>query len=375
MTIPSESVRSHPILKRWYDSLDDPSEAQDRTLEGLVDKYAGTLYGSEHHAQDVESIEDYRISFPKLDYRSLKRHLEPVKKGNYASFLWEPPEVWVMTRGSTGLSKVLPATRTHLQQIFGCGSRAFVNHIERNRDLTPEKILNLSLPSRVATIEADEGEIHYGYSSGTYSRIFPSLGDSILVPRQEDVDRLGSGLVREDWDRRFELVYTKAVGENVSAAIGVAPVILSFARYLKRVHGKRPRELWDIKSIICTSVRKIQSRYAPLFRKHFGNVSTVEIYSATEGVFAQQLDDLPYVSPNYDMYLFEVETGGGLKMLHELERGEWGRLIVSTCMFPRYDIGDMIEAMGKNYFRVFGRAKLSHVLEHRLYRLLFKWFL
>ena len=375
MTIPSESVRSHPMLKPWYDSLDDPSEAQDRTLEELVDKYAGTLYGSEHHAQDVESIEDYRVNFPKLDYRSLRRRLEPVKRGNYASFLWEPPEVWVMTRGSTGLSKVLPATRTHLQQIFSCGSRAFINHIERKRDLTLEKILNLSLPSRVATIEADEGGISYGYSSGTYSRIFPSLGDSVLVPRQEDVDRLGSGLVREDWDRRFELVYTKAVGENVSAAIGVAPVILSFARYLKRAHGKRPQELWDIKSIICTSVRKIQSRYAPLFSKYFGDVSTVEIYSATEGVFAQQLDDLPYVSPNYDTYLFEVETGGGLKMLHELERGEWGRLIVSTCMYPRYDIGDMIEAMGKNYFRVFGRAKLSHVLEHRLHRLMFRWFL
>lgn len=375
MAFPSEPVRSHPLLKTWYDSLDDPSEAQDRTLEGLVVEYAKTLYGSEHDAQDVESIEDYRKSFPKLDYQRLRRHLEPVKRGNHASFLWEPPEVWVMTRGSTGLSKVLPATRTHLQQIFSCGSRAFVNHIERNRDLTLEKILNLSLPSRVATIQADEGEIPYGYSSGTYSLIFPSLGDSVLVPKQEDVDRIGSGIVREDWDRRFELVYTKAVGEKISAAIGVAPVMLSFARYLKRAHGKRPRDLWDIKSIICTSVRKIQSRYAPLFRKHFGDVSTVEIYSATEGVFAQQLDDLPYVSPNYDTYLFEVETGGGLKMLHELERGEWGRLIVSTCMFPRYDIGDMIEAMGKNYFRVFGRAKLAHVMEHRLYRLLFKWFL
>lgn len=375
MTAPSESVRSHPLLKPWYDSLDDPSGAQDRTLEGLVDKYAETLYGSEHHARDIEGIEDYRKSFPRLDYQSLSRYLEPVKRGDHASFLWEPPEVWVMTRGSTGRSKVLPATKTHLKQIFACGSRAFVNHIERNRDLTLEKILNLSLPSRVATIHSDEGDVPYGYSSGTYSRIFPSLGDSMLVPSQEEIDRLGSGLIREDWDRRFELVYEKANDEKVSAAIGVAPVILSFARYLKRAHGERPSDLWDIKSIICTSVRKIQSRYAPLFRKYFGDVSTVEIYSATEGVFAQQLDELPYVSPNYDTYLFEVETGGGLKMLHELERGEWGRLIVSTCMFPRYDIGDMIEAMGKDYFRVFGRAKLSHVLEHRLYRLLFGWFL
>ncbi|MCK4885517.1 hypothetical protein KAS24_05530, partial [Candidatus Bathyarchaeota archaeon] len=107
----------------------------------------------------------------------------------------------------------------------------------------------------------------------------------------------------------------------------------------------------------------------------FGEVPIVEMYSATEGAFMQQLDDMPYVSPNYDAYYFEVETGKGTKMLHELKRGEWGRLIISSCLFPRYDIGDMIEAMGKNYFRVFGRAKPLTILEHRLYRLFFGWLL
>ena len=62
-------------------------------------------------------------------------------------------------------------------------------------------------------------------------------------------------------------------------------------------------------------------------------------------------------------------------MLHELGRGEWGRLVVSTSILPRYDIGDMIEAMGKNYFRVFGRANRRTILEHVLYRALFRWFL
>jgi hypothetical protein len=100
-------------------------------------------------------------------------------------------------------------------------------------------------------------------------------------------------------------------------------------------------------------------------------VQVIEIYSATEGVFAQQLDELPYVTPNYDTYLFEVETGKRTKMLHELKRGEWGKLIVSSCMFPRYNIGDLIEATGKNYFRVFGRNNALTLLEHRLYRLLF----
>jgi hypothetical protein len=97
------------------------------------------------------------------------------------------------------------------------------------------------------------------------------------------------------------------------------------------------------------------------------------MYTATEGVFAQQYDDLPYVTPNYDSYFFEVLTGKGPRILHELRRGEWGRLVISGCMFPRYDIGDMIEAAGNNHFRVFGRRNPLVLLEHRLYRLLTRW--
>ena len=61
-------------------------------------------------------------------------------------------------------------------------------------------------------------------------------------------------------------------------------------------------------------------------------------------------------------------------MLHELKRGEWGKLIISSCMFPRYDIGDIIEAAGNNYFRVVGRHTMLTLLEHGLYRLFFRWF-
>jgi hypothetical protein len=108
--------------------------------------------------------------------------------------------------------------------------------------------------------------------------------------------------------------------------------------------------------------------------KHFyGDVGIVEMYTATEGAFAQQKDALPYMVPNYDTYFFEVERGGRLSMLHELRRGEWGRLIVSTCMLPRYDIGDYVEAMGDGYFRVFGRTKRTVLVEHLIYRALFGW--
>lgn len=363
------------IISSWHESLKNPEHYQRQVLTDLVGQYAKTRYGENHYASEVKDVADFRNSFPIIDYRGLSPYFAEVIKGNYAIFLPEPVLHWVMTRGSTGKAKVLPATKTHMEQIFTCGARALVNYALRKQDfeLFSGRILNLNFPSNVHSMIVAGQEVKYGYSSGTYARLNPMFNEVSLVPRQEEVDALGSGIAKRDWENRFELTYQRALNENVVSAMGVTPIILAFAGYVKKKHGKAPRELWKFRALFGTSVRKIQFRYAPKLRGLYGNVPVVEIYSATEGVFGQQLDDLPYISPNYDKYFFEVETPEGTKMLHELKRGEWGKLIISSSMLPRYDIGDLIESAGKNYFRVFGRNKLLTRTEHRLYRLFFGW--
>ncbi len=365
------------IVEPWHDSLKDPLRAQEQVLLELNKGYRKTRHGRGFAARDVKSFVDFRDRFPILDYQKLTPFLAQIHAGDYKSILPEPLECWVMTRGSTGPAKILPATRRHLGQIFTCGPRALVNHALRKRDLdlVIGNLLNLNFPSIVHATLKGRKKMTYGYSSGTYARLNPVLGRVGLIPRQEDIDVLGPGIARSDWAKRFELVYNRAQGQNVTATIGVAPIILAFARYLTRKHGVKPKDLWNFKALFCTSVKKIPFRYAPILRYYFGEIPVVEIYSAAEGVFAQQLDDMPYVSPNYDNYLFEVDTGKETKMLHELKRGEWGKLIVSTRIFPRYNIGDLIEAEGKNYFRVIGRDNRWTLTEHMLYRLIFRWFL
>jgi hypothetical protein len=374
-----ESIRSilQPIIGPWYESLKNPKKAQEQTLYDLVKKYGSTEYGKNHGALQIAGTPDYQRSFPIIDYKTLAPHLARVRDGNYQAILPEPPVAWVMTRGSTGKSKVIPATQTHLKQIFTCGARAIINYALRKKsfDIFVGNILNLNFPSSVHTMTIDGKEMTYGYSSGTYARLNPMFDRVSLLPRQEDIDALGPGVTRADWEKRFELAYQQALDKPVTATMGVTPVILAFAKYVKQKHGKKPADLWRFQALFCTSVRKIQFKYAPVLRKYFGPAPVVEMYTATEGVFAQQYDDLPYVTANYDAYFFEVLTGKGAKMLHELKRGEWGRLIISSCMFPRYDIGDMIESAGNNYFRVFGRRNTMTLLEHRLYRLFLGWLL
>jgi hypothetical protein len=373
-----EAIRSvlEPIIGPWYTSLENPRKAQEQLLYDLLKKYGATDYGETHAAHQTTGVPDYQRNFPILDYLALQPYLAQVQAGKHQTILPEPPVAWVMTRGSTGKnSKVLPATQTHLKQIFTCGARALIHYAlrKKNFDVFVGHILNLNFPSTVHTMMSDGKKMTYGYSGGTYARLNPMFDQVSLLPRQEEIDTLGSGIGRADWERRFEFTYQQAKDKPVTAAMGVTPVILAFAKYVKHKHGKKPSELWKLQALFCTSVRKIHFKYAPVLRKYFGNVPVVEMYTATEGVFAQQYDDLPYVTPNYDAYFFEVLTGKGPRMLHELKRGEWGRLIISGCMFPRYDIGDMIEAAGNNHFRVFGRRNTMTLMEHRLYRIFTRW--
>lgn len=320
-----------------------------------------------HDVDRVTSIASFRTSFPMVNYKGLKPWIEEVRLGKASALLPEPVAGWVMTRGSTGRSKVIPTTETHLSEILYNGARAMVNFARRkDPSVLGLGVLSINHPSLVQSISTPAGEERFGYSSGTYAKLFPSIGSTGLVPRQEELDALGGDAGRKDWEKRFEWVYEKARRTEIGSAIGVTTILLSFAKYVRGEFHVFPKDIWKMKALFCTSVAKIHTRFAPMLRHFYGDIPIVEMYTATEGAFAQQLDDHPYVCPNFDSYLFEVETSKGVKMLHELLPGEWGRIIISSSLFPRYDIGDYVEAAGKGYYRIIGRAGALTALEHVL---------
>ena len=367
--------RAQRNLDEFEAAINEPELAQRDLLEILLRDYGKTGYGQSFGLSPETSFEEYRKQVPVTTYQELTPHLEQIRKGDYRILLTEEPITWVMTRGTTGNSKILPVTETHMSHLIKGGARAVLNTAFKRGGLETLMggVLNLQFPSNTQTLMVGDEELVFGFSSGTYARLNPMMAGLGLVPRQEEIDALETGLSVSDWEKRYEFIYQRAKDESLVTVMGVAPVQTGFGRYLKRKHGVYPREIWDMKVLYTTSVAKIHTKYKRILQKMYGEVSVVEMYTATEGAFGQQMDDYPFWRPNYDLYLFEVETGNGVKMLHEMKRGEWGRLIISTPMLPRYKIGDLVECMGKNYFRVFGRDKLRTVWEHRLYRIMFGW--
>ncbi len=354
------------LLKPWQHSLERPAEAQQDVLCRLLQVYAATRYGAQQGADKVKTIEEYRRAFPVTTYEDYKPLIQRVMAGEIDLLLNEPPVGWAITRGTTqGESKFIPMTPTDLKMRVSA-SRAMMNYVLATKrfDLFQGVNLNLNFPSVVGTLRVGEREVTYGYSSGIYTKYVSAQTPIRSVPSQDEIDALGGGKTQRDWDARFELAYGKCKEENVTLVGGVAPTAVLFGRYLKRKHGVYPKDLWKTQIMTLGSVPGINTRYEPALRALYGPVVIREIYGTTEGMFGQQGDDRRAWIPNYDLFLFEVQTRAGVKMLHELRPGENGSLVVSTPILARYRIGDLIRAFQPPYFRCIGRDRWFTPLQY-----------
>jgi hypothetical protein len=356
------------FVQPWHESVGNPSAAQQAVLQRLVQGYAQTRYGQEHNAGTVTTLDEYRNALPIITYDSLKPMIERTMAGETDLLLYEPPIGWAITRGTTkGESKFIPMTATDLWMRLSAG-RALMNFALSSEqvDIFQGVNLNLNFPSVVGHVRVGDRDVEYGYSSGIYVK-HVSRGTPVRsLPTQEEIDALGGGKTIRDWERRFELAYERCKDEDVTVVGGVAPTAVSFGQYLHKAHRVYPKDLWKVRVMTLGSVPGINTRHAPILRALYGPAAVREIYGATEGMFGQQRDERRAWVPNYDLYLFEVQTSRGLILLHEMQPGETGSLVVSTPILPRYKIGDLILAFDAPYFRCIGR-------DRRFTRLLYTW--
>ncbi|MFC1848194.1 GH3 auxin-responsive promoter family protein [Chloroflexota bacterium] len=347
------------FLQPWHDAVENPPEAQRKVLDTLLVSYAKTDYGAQHGAANIDTFEDYRRAFPVITYEDCKPLIQRVMAGEVGLLLSEEPMGWAITRGTTkGESKFIPMTPTDMSMRVSAG-RAVLNYaVTSGRyDLFEGANLNLNFPSVLGKVRVGDRELEYGYSSGIYLKHVSASTPIRSVPTQDEIDALGGDTSVRDWEARFELAYEKCKDEDVTLVGGVAPTAITFGRYLRRAHGVYPKNLWRVRVMTLGSVAGINTRYQPALRALYGPVDIREIYGATEGMFGQQRDERRAWVPNYDQFLFEVQSRSGIKFLHEMKPGETGSLVVSTPVLPRYKIGDLIRAFRPPYFRCVGRDR------------------
>lgn len=353
------------LVSTTNEYLSEPATSQEAVLIQLLKYYSNNDYGRKHGSEKIGSYEEYKKAFPIKTYDDYKPLIDRVLEGDISALLSEEPIAWQTTRGTTtGTPKYIPLTPEDVERIK-VGARVSGSYFVQNKDfsLLTGKILNLSNRSNLKTIKMGDKELNLGYGASIKAKLLKTIDMPYpLVPTQEEIDELGGGSSKEDWEARHELVYQKAKNLSVRSVSATAKSTILFGQYLLEKHNVYPKDLWNIKIMVLASSPGINTRLAGTLHDMYGEKTNIrEMYGATEGIFGGQLDEKKAWSPFYDNLFFEVKTIDTIKPLYEMTPGEIGSLIVSTPVFPRYRIGDLILAFEPPYFRCIGRE--NHVLE------------
>ena len=352
--------RAQRALGSWLEALRDPGEAQARVLESLLRFYAKTDYGSEHGLEPGMDLEEFREAAPTRTYGGFRPYVQRVLKGRVGALLAGWPEFFGITSGTTGPPKAIPIPGYDARLRAEAMSKCLAWYVHRHGlDLAGSACIAPCLPSKVLELEIGGREVPFGYISGINAEIMAKyMGlEPFLRPYLEEINEIGPGTSRTDWDKRFRALLAFLEGREVKMAVGAGPALWMFARWLKRELGFYPGELWGLEFVLVAGVPHIRSSYARDLAEMYGRGAfLVEGYGATEGLFAIGLEG-PCLVPFYDSYLYEVKVGREVKMLYEMEAGEVGELVISTPVFPRYEIGDLVECLADGLcFTVPGRS-------------------
>jgi len=349
------------VVDPWYQSLVNPTQAQEDVLEKLLQRYHQTEYGKEHHSEKVGSYDDYKRAFPVQTYGDFKPYFDQVLAGNFPALLCEPPVIFAFTKGTTGKSKMFPITQTRLDYYYDETLREQYSYCLYKNDfdwLKGNALTFISSP-RLGKIKVGEQEFDYGYSAAVFSEAESHNGKTKLkkIPSWEELAILSQGVsTKETWQERYELAYSKASGQNISMVTAMPSNVIGFGRYIYRKYHVYPKDLWQIKRMKTGGYPGVHSHLLPELHALYGRSFDVrDMYISTEGTYGVQMDDKKAWSPFYDHLFFEVQTLDGIKPLYQMYPGEIGSLVVSTLEMPRYRIGDLIVAFEAPYFRCIGR--------------------
>ncbi len=362
--------------KQMEHFMKHPFEVQNALFKNLIQSASHTEWGKKYNYKSIKTIEDFRNNVPIQDYESHKPYITRMMEGE-SDILWSGKvELFSKSSGTTNdKSKYIPVSR---QNFNGC-------HINGSWDtlaIMYEKIPDCSVFGGKNFLMAGNHARYkpglntiYGDVSALMVRNMPNIAKPFFEP---DFDII----LRDDWESKIQLMAEIACRKDIAPRIrmvgGVPTWILVFFRHILEISGKSNMlEVWpNFEAFIHGGVSMTPyweqfQRFLPSPKVHY-----VEVYNASEGYFATQLDldqdDMLLLLKNGVYYEFlpmeewykenpqaisleDVELGKNYALVINTNAGLWRYLIGDTvCFTSKFPHKIKITGRTKQFVNAFG---------------------
>ncbi|MCR4965962.1 MAG: GH3 auxin-responsive promoter family protein [Bacteroidales bacterium] len=384
-----------------------PRLASERTLREILKISKDTVYGKEHHFEEIlaaptdeELFALYQHLVPANDFEALRPYVERHKNGETNVLFPGRPVMYATTSGTTAQPKWVPMTHKYLKDVYGKMSHVWTWNFVKHRRLAMAGHL-FPIVGKECEGHAPDGTL-YGSVSGVLVRDLPNLikrryTAPVSVMSIEDYAARNYTLMRlavQYWDVTIWatanpstiLELQRAVDENLDTLIddiehgtlsdrfNIAPKIreelkaymrprpdrANELRKIRDTHDGRilPKYYWPKLKILstwkCGNTKVYMEKYLDYF--DLDKTFYQELgYIATECRFGFSLDEtnesVMFPHLHYYEFVAEEELDSPNKHFLQLDELEYGHrycaYVTTYSGLFRYNMNDLIEVGGK----------------------------
>lgn len=337
------------------------SEMQSQLLLSLVKTAEKTLFGREHHFEEIQSVEDFQRRVPISDYEDLKPYIEKMKRGQ-AHILWpSTPEYFAKTSGTTSGTKYIPISKEGMPfQVAGAQSALFHYIAQKNNaDFVSGKMIFV----QGSPILEENFGIKTGRLSGIVAHHIPNYLQKNRLPSWETN-------IIEDWETKVDKIVEETEKQNMTLISGIPPWLIMYFEKLTEKTGKKIKQIFPNLQLIVTGGVNYEPYREKMEDLLGGKIDIVQTFPASEGFFAFQDDytkeGLLLLTNHGIFYEFVPLEEYGKPNAKRLTLGEvelhkdYAMILTTNSGLWAYSIGDVVRFINKDPYRVLVSGRTKH---------------
>lgn len=336
---------------------------QNETLSRLINQAKETKFGSDHNFSGIKNYSDFFKQVGVNDYEGLKPYFDQVVEGK-TDVLWPgKPTYLAKTSGTTSGTKFIPITKDSIPNHINSARNMLLSYLNQKNDasLLQGKLIFLQgSPELTKTAGINTGRL-----SGIVAHHVPSY-----LQR----NRLPSWKVNciEDWETKVDSVVNETMNHDMRLIGGIPPWLQMYFDKLIEKTGKKVGELFPNFNLLVHGGVNFSPYKGKLIESIGRDIDILETYPASEGFIAFQdnyQEDGLYLNVNSGIFfefvpLGEYHSENPIRLsLADIEVGiNYAVIINSNAGLWGYSIGDTIQFISKNPYRIIVTGRIKHFI-------------
>ena len=354
-----------PAIPLWQRFTASPrtavtiASAQERILRRLLKHLAPTVSGRRHGLATM-STADFRHSMPVMQYADVESDVQRIIANESDVLFPGQPRALAQTSGTTrdaqACERFIPQSSALLRHHRRGGSAALARVLGQAPAVLHGRMLMLG----GCTALDRSAAVPVGDLSGICAAGLPGWIAGAYEPGRAIADE-------PNWDRRLDLMASHLATADVRLASGIPAWLLMLFERLASKRGVAVSALWPRLQAVIHGGHAVEPFISTLGTHLDGSTLMQEVYPASEAFIAigQHPWRLGDCAPaplelltDHGVFLEFATDSGSIVGAHALEAGGVYRVLVTTPGgLLRYQVGDLVRAIGPGIVRFAGRIK------------------